>query len=154
MDILILFLFSIVLVIGSWTIGLIINLAILKQPFYERISHMNFIRSEAVNKAIGVGLVRWGAMNTFFRFFNPNIHLSNSAGVDRLTEIRKQMTHSEIGHLIAFVAVVVYSIFMAVNGRLLFAGMLTLSNFFLNLHPSLLQQQNKRRIDQVLQRYS
>ena len=154
MDILKLFLFSIALVMGSWTIGLFINMAILRQPFYERFSHMNFIRSEAVNKAIGVGLVRWGAMKTFFRFFNPNIRLSNSAGVDRLTEIRKQMTHSEIGHLIAFLVVVFYAIFMAVNGKLLFAGLLMLSNIFLNLHPSLLQQQNKRRIDRVLKRYS
>lgn len=154
MDILKLFLLSMVLVMGSWTIGLVINLAILNLPFYERFSDMNFIRSEAINKAIGVGLVRWGAMKTFFRFFNPNIRLSKSAGVDRLKEIRKQMTHSEIGHLIAFLAVVFYAIFMAVNGKVMFAGMLMLSNILLNLHPSLLQQQNKRRIDRVLERYS
>lgn len=154
MDLLLLFPFSIVIVIGSWTIGLLINALIMKQDFYEHLSHMNFIRSDAVNKAIGVGLVRWGAMHTFFRFFNPNIRLHNKAGLERLQEVRKQMTYSEIGHLIAFVAVVFYAIFMAVNGKVLFAGFLMLSNVFLNLHPSLLQQQNKRRIDRVLQRYS
>jgi hypothetical protein len=114
---------------------------------------MNFIRSRKVNRAIGVDLVKWGAKNTFFRFFNPAIHLSNSAGLARLQEVRLQMTYAEIGHLIAFAVVVIFAAFALWHGKVLFAALLLLMNIFLNLHPSLLQQQNKRRIDRLIARF-
>jgi hypothetical protein len=97
--------------------------------------------------------VKWGARNTPFKFFNPAIQLSNSAGLERLQDVRLQMTYAEVGHLVAFLAVLSFAVFAMWHGKALFAGVLMVTNVFLNLHPSLLQQENKRRIDRLVARY-
>ena len=69
-----------------------------------------------------------------------------------LTEIRKEMTLAEISHLIAFVFVTVFAIYIIITQNFLFALMIMIVNVVMNLFPALLQQQNKRRIDPLIKK--
>ncbi|MBX2873038.1 MAG: hypothetical protein KTR30_13080, partial [Saprospiraceae bacterium] len=69
-----------------------------------------------------------------------------------LSEIRYQMTLSEISHLIGFVFVTVFAIQKSFAVSLVFGLTMMIPNVFMNLYPSLLQQENKRRIDQLVKR--
>ena len=60
------------------------------------------------------------------------------------------MTFSEISHLIGFVFVSFFAVYQLAKGAFLFALIITLVNIFMNMYPSLLQQENKRRIDRLL----
>lgn len=58
------------------------------------------------------------------------------------------MTKSEIEHLIAFVFAS-FAIAKFYNHNYLFCLIIMIVNILMNLYPSLLQQQNKRRIDKL-----
>ena len=88
--------------------------------------------------------------NTFFKFFNQKIKLENKSA--DLTEIRREMTLSEISHLIGFVFVVIVAIYKTISTGILFGLTMMVPNILMNLYPSLLQQENKRRIDKILNR--
>ena len=64
-----------------------------------------------------------------------------------LAEIRKEMTFSEISHLIGFVFVAIVAFYQIYSKGLLFGLTMMIPNALMNLYPSLLQQENKRRID-------
>ncbi len=63
------------------------------------------------------------------------------------------MTKSEINHLIEFAFVSIFAIQKVVQLNFVFAAVITIVNIFMNLYPSLLQQENKRRIDRFLKYY-
>jgi ABC-type bacteriocin/lantibiotic exporter with double-glycine peptidase domain len=111
---------------------------------------MNFIESKTINKYLGLRYFKWIVKNTFFKYFNPGIKI-RSRSTD-LTEIRRQMTIAEIGHLIGFLFVLVFAIYWSIVHGLLFGLVIMMANVFMNLYPSLLQQENKRRIDKVINR--
>lgn len=145
---------SLAVVLVSWLIGLVV-LAPLKQAALYRmqLSNLNFVRSDGLNAAIGLGLIKWMVLHTPFKLFNPNLKLSARVTMDDLDRLRGEMTAAEVSHLIAFV----------------FAGLVTLTQFWqrdwlagltllalnvlMNLYPSLLQQANKRRIDSVMRKH-
>lgn len=52
----------------SWIVGMIINAILLKTEFYKKISNLNFITSETINKNIGINYFKWIVKNTFFKF--------------------------------------------------------------------------------------
>jgi hypothetical protein len=136
--------------IMSWIVGIIGNSILVKTAYYEKLSHLNFIKSKAVNDRIGLPYVKWMVKNTFFKFFNPGLKV-NHRKTD-LAALRHQMTHAEIGHLIGFVFVTGGALYQSINISPVFGLAMLLPNVLLNLYPSLLQQENKRRIDALLQR--
>jgi hypothetical protein len=69
-----------------------------------------------------------------------------------LTEIRREMTLSEISHLIGFVFVVIVAIHKSITTGIIFGLTMMVPNILMNLYPSLLEQENKRRIDKILNR--
>lgn len=142
--------FGISVSVVSWMVGIIFNGFLAKSKYYERLSNMNFIESKALNKYIGIDYFKWIVKNTFFKFFNQKIKLGN--GKADLAEIRKEMTLAETSHLIGFVFVMVIAICWTVIHSFLFGLIIMIINVLMNLYPSLLQQENKRRIDQLINR--
>lgn len=136
----------------SWTIGLIINNLIKNTSFYSKLSSFNFIKHEQTHKLIGLNTVNWIIKNSFFKHFNTKIKFSTRPSISQLKTIRKEMTYAEIGHFIAFIFILVIIILKILNGQLTYAVILFGFNIIFNLYPSLLQQQNKKRIDRILKR--
>ncbi len=134
----------------SWMIGIIFNAVFGKTEFYKKLSNLNFIESKSLNKNIGMGYFKWIVKNTFFKFFNQNIKLENK-NID-LKNIRNEMTLAEISHLIGFIFVAIFAIYYSFRVSLAYGLAIIIPNTFLNLYPSLLQQQNKRKIDKLITR--
>ena len=86
--------------------------------------------------------------NTFFKFFNQKIKLENKQA--DLGEIRNEMTFSEISHLIGFLYVTICAIYQGFNQSIVYGMTMMIPNILMNLFPSLLQQENKRRIDTIM----
>lgn len=142
--------FGISISIISWMVGIIFNSFLVKTKYYERLSNMNFIASKVLNKYIGIEYFKWIVKNTFFKFFNQKIKLRN--GNADLAEIRKEMTLAETSHLIGFIFVLAFAIYWSIKRSFLFGLIIMIANVLLNLYPSLLQQENKRRIDKLIKR--
>ncbi|BDD11716.1 hypothetical protein FUAX_41480 (plasmid) [Fulvitalea axinellae] len=136
--------------LGSWIFGMLFNAIFMKTKYYDRFSNLNFIRSRSLNKIMGIEYFRWIIKNSFFRFFNQKIKLENKS-VD-LNEIRKEMTIAEVSHLIAFLLVSVFAVYKSLSDGVMAGMLISVGNVLLNLYPSLLQQENKRRLDRLIKR--
>lgn len=134
----------------SWIVGMLLNAILMKTAWYNNLSHIQFIKRKAVNKKIGLWYFKWIVKNTFFKFFNQKIKAENQ-NID-LALLRHEMTLAEISHLIAFVFVSIVAIIKGISINVVFGLTLMGPNILMNLHPSLLQQENKRRIDKLIQR--
>ncbi|ACU08026.1 hypothetical protein FIC_01579 [Flavobacteriaceae bacterium 3519-10] len=144
---------SISIVFISFIVGMVITAVVQKTDFYKKtLSNLNFLESEKLNTLIGVGAVRWLVRNTFFKIFNPNIKIPRGANSADLRRIRDEMTKAEIGHLSAFLFVTLFMIMKIFQQEYTFAVVILAVNVLMNLCPSLLQQQNKRRLDGVISR--
>ncbi|WP_306293780.1 hypothetical protein [Winogradskyella forsetii] len=144
------FIFGISMSFISWIVGMIINSILMKTAYYKKLSNLNFIKSKSLNKNIGIKYFKWIVKNTFFKFFNQKIKLENR-NTD-LTVIRNEMTFSEISHLIGFIFVTIFAIYKSIGVGILFGLIMMIPNVLMNLYPSLLQQENKRRIDKMMKR--
>lgn len=146
--------FSISIAFISWLVGMAIGFFLRKTAFYQnKLSRLNFIRSDKVNRLIGVGALRWIVKNTFFKFFNQKLKLEQRVSAADLVYLRNEMTVSETDHLIAFVFVSMFAVVKFARAEYIFGAMIMTVNILMNLYPSLLQQQNKRRIDLLTKRY-
>lgn len=134
----------------SWILGMILNSLLVKTEYYEKLSNLNFIPSKTWNQRIGIHYFKWIVKNTFFKFFNQAIKIGNPK--PELADLRYQMTLAEISHLLGFGVVGLAAIYQSVNVSLIFGLSMMIPNIFLNLYPSLLQQENKRRIDRLITR--
>lgn len=130
--------------------GMILNSILMKTVYYDKLSNLNFIRSKDLYNKIGLKPFKWIVKNTFFKFFNQKIKVENQN--DDLNEIRKEMTFSEISHLIGFTFVTIFAFYKIFSVGLIFGLTMMIPNTLMNLYPSLLQQQNKRRIDSLIRK--
>lgn len=145
--------FSISIVFISFIVGMITTAVIKNSNLYsEKLSSLNFIKSDWINKLFGVELVKWVVKNTVFRYLNPSLKCDRKMNIADLQRIRKEMTKAEIDHLFAFVFVLIFVLIQLMNQKYLGAGIMLVVNILMNLNPSLLQQQNKRRIDKLIKR--
>lgn len=133
---------------------MILHALIKSQPYYTDLSNLNFIKSKRLNKAIGLGVFKWIVKNTFFKYFNQKIKLERRIQVDELYELRKEMSISDISHLLGFAVVTLFAFAKFIYGNYSFGLVMMAVNIVLNLYPSLLQQENKRRIDKLIRIYS
>jgi hypothetical protein len=146
------FTFSLSIAFISWIIGMIISALIPKKGvFYQRLLSLNFIKNEKVNDAIGLRAFKWIIMHSFFKFFNPKLSIKKRILASELVGYRTEMTTAELNHLFAFVFMGVFTLIKLFQGLYLFALVMLLVNILMNLYPSLLQQQNKRRIDRYIE---
>lgn len=145
--------FSISIAFISWIVGMIMNAVLMKTTFYSKnLSNFNFIKSEYLNKCIGLGPFKWIVKNTFFKFFNQKLKLKKKIELTDLNYLRTEMTTAEISHLIGFVFVSIFAAVKFFNFNFLFGLIIMIVNVLMNLYPSLLQQENKRRIDKLKER--
>ncbi|WP_460501231.1 glycosyl-4,4'-diaponeurosporenoate acyltransferase CrtO family protein [Hymenobacter agri] len=132
---------------------MILGAVVRKTKFYNKIlSNLNFIRSEKINKIIGVNVLKWIVVHTVFKYFNQRLKLKTRIENSSLYNLRHEMTISEIDHLIGFVFVTVFAFAKIITLNYLFAFVILLVNVVMNFYPSLLQQENKRRIDKLINR--
>lgn len=142
--------YSITIAIFSWIFGMILNGVLRKKEYYNKLSNLSLIKNEYINKKIGLGIFKWIVKNTFFKYFNQNLRLKNKIETAMLNQLREEMTFSEISHFIGFAFVTVVALVQFIYGRYSFGLILTIVNIFMNLYPSLLQQENKKRIDKLI----
>lgn len=142
--------FGISIAFISWMVGMIVNGLLKNTSYYEQVTDLNFIQSEHLDKILGLGLFKWIVKNTFFKYFNQKLTLKNKIELSELRELRKEMTYSEISHLIGFAFVTVFAIYKGITIDYVFGLTIMLCNILLNLYPALLQQKNKRRINRLL----
>ncbi len=142
------FTFSLSIAFISWIVGIIANALLARTTFYKtRLSNLLLIRSEWLGKVIGLDAFRWIVQNSFFKYFNPKLSMKKRIRPSELDALRHEMTVAEIGHLCGFLFVLPFAAVKLLKGDWLFALIIMLVNILMNLYPSLLQQDNKRRID-------
>lgn len=145
--------FSIAITFISFMVGMIINGILKRTAFYNnKLTNLNFIKSEKLYKWIGVDLVKWIVKNTPFKYFNQKLKVNSKIEKSDLVKLRQEMTSSEIDHLIGFVFVTIFALVKFYKSDWLFGLTIMIVNILMNLNPSLLQQQNKRRIDKLIER--
>lgn len=145
--------FSISIAVISWIVGMTINAILRKKEFYKnKLSKLNFLKSEKLNKLIGIGIFKWIVKNTFFKFFNQKLKLKNKIERTDLHKLRDEMTISEIDHLVGFAFVTIFALGKLFSLNFLFGFTIMIVNILMNLYPSLLQQENKRRIDKLIKK--
>ena len=143
--------FSLSIACISWLVGIIVNSVVSKAPFYKaRLYHLNFISNEKVNRLLGLGVFKWLILHSFFKYLNPKLSIHKRISVSELGDYRLEMTKAELNHLFAFAFMAIFIGIKIFQQHYLFAVTMLLVNILMNLFPSLLQQQNKRRIDQYL----
>jgi uncharacterized protein YacL len=143
--------FSISIAFISFIVGMTIGSFLRKTTFYRHtLSNLNFVKSESLNSMMGIGVFKWIVKNTFFKFFNQKLKLKGKIEKADLHRLREEMTMSEVDHLIGFLFVTIFAVVKAYAHGFLFALTIMIVNVLMNLYPSLLQQQNKRRIDKLM----
>lgn len=125
-----------------------------KTVYFKNLSNLNIVHSQALQRALGLDWFKWIVKNTFFKYFNPKLKIEGKADIAELKALREEMNFAELNHLVGFVFVLFFILFRLFNGEYLFALVMIIANTLLNLYPSLLQQQNKSRIDKFIKRYS
>ncbi len=134
----------------SWMIGIIFNGIFARLEFYKKLSNLNFIKSKSLNKNIGLEYFKWIIKNTFFKYLNQKIKLESKK--TDFNNIRNEMTLAEISHLVGFIFVAIFAIYFSFKVNLTYGLSIMIPNTLLNLYPSLLQQENKRKIDKLINR--
>ena len=144
---------SISIIFLSFIIGMIIHTILKKTEFYKNhLVNLNFVESENINKYIGVEIVKWIVKNTPFKYFNQFIKIKGRIEREGLIKLREEMTNSEISHLIGFTFMLLFAFFVFLKAKFIFGIVIMSVNILMNLYPSLLQQQNKRRIDKLIKK--
>lgn len=145
--------FGLAISVISWIVGIIGTVLLKRTAFYtQHLSHLNFLPGKALNKALGLDLVKKVILNTPLRFFNPGLKLDKRPDLAQLLHLRAELTAAEIGHLVGFAFVLVFVVIRTFQFGVLYGAGMLLMNVLLNLYPSLLQQENKRRMDPLIQR--
>ena len=150
------YIFSITFAFGFSLLGLLINNLIKNKPFYKNVSHLNFIKSDAANRYLGVLIFRKIVINSFWRHFNPALKITERPNRNKLLMLRNEMTHAEISHLIAFIFAIITILLIKNKNHLYndaFIPIIVFSVIF-HVYPPLVQQYTKRRLDKIIDRIS
>jgi uncharacterized protein YacL len=134
-------------------VGMMIGAVVRRTEYYNNnLSNLNFVRKEKLNRIIGLNIFKWIVKNTFFKFFNQKLKVKKKIEKIDINNLRNEMTISEIDHLIGFGFVTIFAMVKLFNFNYLFSLVIMIVNILMNLYPSLLQQQNKRRIDKLIKK--
>ena len=132
---------------------MMIGAVVRRTEYYNNnLSNLNFVRKEKLNRILGLNIFKWIVKNTFFKFFNQKLKVKKKIEKIDINNLRNEMTISEIDHLIGFGFVTIFAMVKLFNFNYLFSLVIMIVNILMNLYPSLLQQQNKRRIDKLIKK--
>jgi len=136
----------------SWVIGHAATLLLKGIIPLSKLSTLNFIGNEKLNKLIGMGLFKWVLVHSFIKYFNRRLQMANrKPNLKELIALKESMFYVETVHLIGFGYVIARVLIHLINDeyhRLILP--LLAVNILVNLYPVLLQQVNKRRLDRVI----
>ena len=92
---------------------------------------------------------------TFLGGLNQTIKIKERPDPVKLLALRKEMTSAEIGHLIAFVCVIITILFFKIKHQHTDAFIpMLVSNVVFHIYPPLVQQYSKRRLDKIIAHFS
>ncbi|MBK9635439.1 MAG: hypothetical protein IPO64_13360 [Bacteroidetes bacterium] len=144
---------SIALAFFSFIVGMAVYFFLRKTKFHnDKLLNLNFVKSDLLNKFLGVNFLKWIVRNTPVKYFNQKIKLKGIVDKSDLQKMRQEMTKSEIEHLVGFAFVTIFVLVKFYKSEWLFGLIMMMVNVFMNLNPSLLQQQNKRRLDDLIKK--
>lgn len=147
--------FSISITFISFIVGMLVTAALKKTACYDRnLSNLNFIKSRQLNRVMGLGIFKWIVRNTPFKYLNQRLKIGRKTEKSELQKLRQDMTSAEIDHLAGFLFVMLFALFKFYQSQFLFGTTIMAVNTVMNLYPSLLQQENKRRIDKMMKRFA
>ncbi len=113
-------------------------------------SNHNYI-SNKLTKTLGVLVFGWLIRKSFMGKFNQKLKFKGKLDEARLEQLKAEMTLAENSHLIGFIVLQMYVVFLSFWGIELWQLILyTIFNIIFNLYLVFLQQYNKRRIDKLL----
>lgn len=139
------------IVMISWLLGLLVVEKIKKIAFYRNFENLNFLGKESNYERIGIELFKWIVSKTLYNYLNKNIKFSKWPAQNELIGVREAMTGSEVGHLTAFIIVLILGVPITLyQGYSNLIVPLILMNIVLNLYPTLLQQYNKIKLDRII----
>ena len=147
------YIFAISFTFSLSIVGLLVNNAIKGTLFYSKISNLNFIKSEAANRYLGVILFKKILIKSFWRYLNPTLKIAGRPDRAKLIALRNEMTSAEIGHIVAFISTIIAVIIM--HQMHFYQDSIIpilVCNIIFHVYPPLVQQYNKRRIDKVINR--
>ena len=131
-------------------IGAGINELIKKKEFYKNISTLTFIKKDSTYKFIGIKYMKWLVYKTFWKNVNTKLILKKRPSFVELNLLKQEMIYAEISHLLAFILTLLISVIILMYEQFEFGVLLTTTNVFFNLYPSLLQQKNKERVNRLI----
>lgn len=141
---------SISITFGFSVIGLLINNSLKHKQFYSVFTNLNFVRSEKTNRLLGVLILKYIIIHSFWSKFNPLLKIKEK-NATTMTQLRNEMTYAEISHLICFILILLLLPFLYIyNYQKDLIIPIFICNIIFHLYPALLQQYNKRRVDKVL----
>ncbi|MBI9069837.1 MAG: hypothetical protein JEZ09_21270 [Salinivirgaceae bacterium] len=69
--------YSISITFISWIVGMFVNGILVKMEYYKNLLNLNIVKSETINKRMGLSVFKWIVKKAFFKFFNPKLKLKN-----------------------------------------------------------------------------
>lgn len=135
-------------------IGIGINELIKKREFYKSISDLIFIKNDSIYKLIGIKYIKWLVYKTFWKNVNTKLIMKKRPSLVELNLLKQEMIYAEISHLIAFIFTSLISVIILMYEQFEFGALLTTTNIFFNLYPSLLQQKNKERVNRLIDAFT
>jgi len=134
----------------SYAFGQIIADYLLKKKKVDWFENHNYI-DDKLTKSLGILVFGWLVKNTFMGWFNKKLKLSAAAGIEDLQVLKREMTASEAGHLVAFYFLLIVNIVLVFMGlEWWYIIVFFIMNVIFNMYLVLLQQYNKRRIERIL----
>jgi len=131
--------------IGAWMTSLIMKTR-LNKYFVG-----NHFLSDVWTKRLGILHFGWLIKHSFMGIFNQNLKYKGKLNAKKLHQLKHEMTLAEVGHLIAFLFLVLINllfIYLEMDWRYILVFFIL--NIIFNFYLVLLQQYNKRRINKLL----
>lgn len=134
----------------SFIIGVIADLVLRRMPFYGLISARYLFADSKTYENVGVERFQKFLLATPLRMFNTNIKLPKKRDLQLLKDIRKHIATAEVSHWVGFAVMGVSTVYAWTIYGPKVGIAFVFFNTVGNLYPCLLQQYNKKRLNQLI----
>ncbi|WP_407654455.1 glycosyl-4,4'-diaponeurosporenoate acyltransferase CrtO family protein [Catalinimonas niigatensis] len=109
-----------------------------------------FIKSDRINKYLGVHIFSYLIRNSPFKFLNLGVYLKSNSILE-ISRVYEEIRKAERNHIFAFFLVTIGSIILLFyNNRITDMLCITFSNVIFNVYPVLSLQSVKTRISKII----
>lgn len=132
----------------SWLISMIVFSSSKLKPVEN--SRKVLIKSDRINKYLGVHVFSYLIRNSPFKFLNLGVYIKSNSLIE-IIRVKEEIRKAERNHIFAFLLVTVGSIILLFfNNRISDMLCITFSNVVFNVYPVLSLQSVKSRISKVI----